>query len=195
MKSCITIFIGIILTAVVLFGSYWVSTQPVYVTNQVVDSTALQQVPEKNQQIIRFLEEKGAAIAPVYNDVVCTEFVIKVIEHFTGLTKADRTGIRIITNDDLTELVRKEATIIKGVCTALVSGGKGTIITKPEDVRPGDFVQFWNLYYGSASGHCGIVLDIIPEKNITLYSSHPMTSGYGKQTFLWPDKVFFARLN
>jgi hypothetical protein len=67
-------------------------------------------------------------------------------------------------------------------------------IKESTDALPGDFVQFWNVFKGQAYGHCGIVLDIQPNKTITLYSSHPLTGGYGKQAYLWPDKIYFVRL-
>ncbi|NUQ22986.1 MAG: hypothetical protein HUU34_03470 [Saprospiraceae bacterium] len=76
----------------------------------------------------------------------------------------------------------------------IIKGGKGIEIDKFKDVKPGDFVQFWNLFKDKEYGHCGIVLEIVPNESITVYSSHPVTNGYGKHKFLWPDKIYFARL-
>jgi hypothetical protein len=90
-------------------------------------------------------------------------------------------------------LVENETDIAKGVQNALVSSGKGTAISLVE-VKPGDFVQFWSVTGGKAYGHCGIVSSISPEESITVYSSHPLTNGYGIQKFIWPDYTYFVRL-
>jgi hypothetical protein len=99
-----------------------------------------------------------------------------------------------VTNDDLKDLVDSEAEVIKGVQYALTHNQKGVAILNNAAVMPGDFVQFWNIYNRRAYGHCGIVMAIEPDETLTVYSSHPLTNGFGKQKFLWPDKVFFVRL-
>jgi hypothetical protein len=83
---------------------------------------------------------------------------------------------------------------MKGVQTALVKNNKGIEIQDSTDVMPGDFVQFWNGFGGSSYGHCGIVSEIRPGESITLYSSHPITDGFGVQKFLWPSRLFVVRL-
>jgi hypothetical protein len=191
------IFIGVfalVLIGLSFFGNYWFNTQPIWVLERGIDQNVLNDIPIKNQRIINFIEANGKTIAPDYNDVVCTEFVIKVIDKFSPLTPDEKNGIRILTNDDLGDLIKSESPVIKGVQTALVSGGKGTEIKRIEDVKPGDFVQFWNLYQGKEFGHCGIVLEINPNETLTLYSSHPLTNGFGRQVYLWPDNVYFVRL-
>ncbi len=133
-------------------------------------------------------------LRPLISKTVCTEFVIQVIEAFHPLTKKEKKDIRIITDQPLVDMIERDDAIIKGVYTSLVSGGKGAAVSDPIDVKPGDFVQFWNTVYGSSWGHCGIVKAIVPSESITMYSSHPITNGYGIHTFDWPDKIYFARL-
>ena len=184
----------VILVGLVLFGHYWTSTQPILVaTARTIDEPRLRDMPPKNKAIITFIEENGARLAPTYEEAVCTEFVIKVVNEFETLSSKEKKGIRIITSDRLDSLVRQEAPIIRGVQSALIESDKGIEIST-QDVMPGDFVQFWNDYYGGVSGHCGIVMEIVPNESLTVYSSHPMTNGFGKQDFLWPDKVYFVRV-
>lgn len=189
------IFVGGILIGLVLFGHYWTSTQPILVaTDQTVaEDTLVRDLPAKNKEIITFIEKNGARLAPTYQEAVCTEFVIKVVNEFWPLSSNEKKGIRIITSDRLDSLVEHEAPIIKGIQSALIQSDKGIAISASE-VMPGDFVQFWNGYGIGVYGHCGVVAEIVPNENITVYSSHPFTNGFGKQVFLWPDKVYFVRL-
>jgi hypothetical protein len=110
------------------------------------------------------------------------------------LTKTEKNDIRIITDSQLDSLVEAESPIIKGVQTALLKSNKGIEIKESSEVLPGDFVQFWKVFRGRPYGHCGIVLDIKPDRTLTLYSSHPLTDGYGTQRYLWPEKIYFVRL-
>jgi hypothetical protein len=194
-KILIAITVGLSLTVVGLSCSYWINTQPVWLfKNKTLDKNIITSTPDQNIEIINFIETNGQELAPNYKGAVCTEFVIKVIDKFNNLSQEEKRSIRIITTDELDSLIKMDAPIIKGVQTALTQGKKGTEIYKLEDVRPGDFVQFWNVFNNKEYGHCGIVLEIHPNESITLYSSHPVTNGYGKQKFLWPDKIYFARL-
>ncbi|HEY5746935.1 MAG TPA: hypothetical protein VIU12_12710 [Chryseolinea sp.] len=188
--------IGLIvgLALVVTFGVFWFNTQPVWPVDKIVEKEVLDNLPVRNKKIVEFMEVKGADLAPTYKTAVCTEFVIKVIDNFVPLTKTEKNDIRVITNAELDSLIETESSVIKGVQNALVKSGKGIEITESINVLPGDFVQFWNTFQGRGYGHCGIVLDIDPNKTITLYSSHPFTGGYGKQQYLWPEKIYFVRL-
>jgi len=150
--------------------------------------------PEKNIQIVNFVESHGHVLALNYNETVYTEFVIKVIEKFNKLSQNGKNTIRIITSNNLDSLIRIDDPIIKGVQTALTNEKWGDKVDTFDEVRPGDFVQFWNLYAGKEYGHCGVVLEVNPNESITVYSSHPITNGYGKQKFLCPDKIYFARI-
>jgi hypothetical protein len=187
----IVIFLS--LGAGLYYGSYWVNTQPIQILNASAGGDS-QNIPERNKQIIEFVEANGEVLAPDYKQVVCTEFVIRVIEKFRSLTTSEKNKIRIITDEDIPALVMNESPIIKGVHTSLIEAGKGIEVIQPEDVKPGDFVQFWNSYLGIQYGHCGVVFSVEPYKRIAIYSSHPATGGYGKQKFLWPDHIFFVRL-
>ena len=194
MKRVLIFVLIICLGLVVTFAVFWFNTQPVWLVNKTVEKETLNNLPVKNKAIIEFIEAKGPALAPTYKAAVCTEFVIKVIDNVKSLTKAEKNDIRIITNSELDSLIEADSPIIKGVQTALIKGAKGIAIKESTDVLPGDFVQFWNVFQGKAYGHCGIVLDIDPNKTLTLYSSHPFTGGYGKQEYLWPEKIYFVRL-
>jgi len=182
------------IAGIFIFASYWINTQPVWIVDNEIDNNALEKLPLKNKRIVELIEVNGKDIAPNYKDVACTEFVIRVIDNFDPLTRGEKDDIRIITNKQLDSLINNESPIIRGVQTALLNGDKGIRIDKIEDIKPGDFVQFWNLYEGKEYGHCGVVFDINPNKTITLYSSHPLTDGYGKQAYLWPDKLYAVRL-
>jgi hypothetical protein len=173
----------------------WFNTQPVLpltIPKKNVSLRPQAKLP-KNALLLKIIERQGQDIAPSYSQVVCTEFVINVLEKIVTLPAKTKKGIRIITNDDLDSLVRNEASIIKGVQTALVDAGIGVAVDE-NDVREGDLVQFWNTFGGHAYGHCGFVIAAKSNEFLTMYSSHPITGGFGKQTFLWPEKVFFARL-
>jgi hypothetical protein len=195
MKKIIFIVVGIIV-AFAAYGTWrWLSIQPSHAEVVTYKPVASPSIPEKNQKLLAYIEANGRTVAPDYREVVCTEFVIKVLDAFEPLTKQEKKDIRIITEDDLAELINADAAIIKGVQTALVKAGKGVVINDPDKVLPGDLVQFWDTFYGGAWGHCGVVSQIDPNKTLTLHSSHPFTGGYGIQTFNWPEKVFFVRLN
>jgi hypothetical protein len=182
-------------TAVVgISAILWFNTQPVWPVDKVIKKETFDALPATNKAIIEFVETKGTDLAPTYKAAVCTEFVIKVIDEVVSLTKTEKNDIRIITNSELDSLIEAESPIIKGVQTALLRGDKGIEIKECTDVLPGDFVQLWNVFQGKAYGHCGIVLDIQPNRTLTLYSSHPFTGGYGKQKYLWPEKTYFVRL-
>jgi hypothetical protein len=195
MKKIVFIVVGIV-AALAAFETWrWLKIQPSrpeVISRLPVTSPS---IPEKNKALLAYVEANGRSVAPDYHEVVCTEFIIKVLDKFQPLTKQEKRDIRIITEDDLTDLINADAAIIKGVQTALVKAGKGIMIDDPNKVLPGDLVQFWDTFYGGAWGHCGIVSQIEPNKTLTLHSSHPFTSGYGIQTFNWPEKVFFVRLN
>lgn len=193
-RFAILAFTFLALTGVLIYGSFWFNTQPVMVVTRKLDTAQLINLPEKNKTIIDFIETEGKKLAPNYRDVVCTEFVIAILNNLGNLTSAEMNDIRIITSDDLKDLISTGSPEIRGIQTALAKTNKGVRIDNVDKVRPGDFVQFWNIYNGNAYGHCGVVFEMEPGETMTLYSSHPLTDGYGKQVFLWPDKLFFVRL-
>jgi hypothetical protein len=194
MKKIITFFLLGFSIVVVTLSILWFNTQPAWPVHQTVGKEAMKKLPVMNRKVIEFIEAKGPSVAPTYNSAVCTEFVIKVIDSVTPLTKTERNDIRIITDSELDSLIEIDSPIIKGVHTALLRGNKGAEIIENDKVLPGDFVQFWNVFYGKAYGHCGVVLDIVPNETLTLYSSHPFTGGYGTQRYLWPDRIYVVRL-
>jgi len=167
---------------------YWILTKDI-----PIDTTNL---PRQNKQILNFIEQQGKRLAPSYDKVVCTEYVINVLENFDEkLSPSDKSKIRIITQGDLKQLVSCEDSIIKGVSFYLSSSGKGIPITDLNDAKSGDFIQFWNIRLGKATGHCGIIRGIDTDMGlISLYSSSPSTDGFGKQIYVLPEKYFIARL-
>jgi hypothetical protein len=187
------VFYAIVIFAFTVLGlgaTFWYQTQPVAIVHQLPagEKTGL---PEFNRRILQICERSGEAIAPTYAEAVCTEFVIAVLDSVRRLSAQEKRDVRIITENDLVKLVREDAPIIRGVANALAP--KGNIIASSE-VLPGDLVQMWSLFGNQAFGHCGVVTQIVPGESLTLYSSHPVTSGFGQQTFNWPDKVYFVRL-
>jgi hypothetical protein len=177
----------------VYYSAYWLSTQPVwtYSNASIIEQKG---IPATNKRIIDLMHTKGRALAPDYKEVVCTEFVIEVIGNVSPLTKREMDAVNIITSGALVSLVSAGEPVSRGVQHALVTSGKGIIVAEAEDVVPGDFVQFWNIFHDKAYGHCGVVYDVNPGRSLTVYSSHPITEGFGIQKFLWPDKVYFVRL-
>ena len=148
-------------------------------------------IAPKNKKIIAYTATHGASIAPAYNTAVCTEFIIGVLQHFTTLTRQDKKRIRIITNENINDLLQQNSDVPKGVYYALLSSGKGKPVTSLSKIMPGDFVQFWEPGWG----HCGIVHSInIQDNTMQLYSSNPSTNGYGIQTFNIPVNCWFVRL-
>lgn len=148
-------------------------------------------IPAKNKKILTYVEQNGPKISPTYETAVCTELVIGVLKNFTQLTNIEKKRIRIISDKNVYALRAEGSSIPKGIYYALTESNKGIAIDKLENVKPGDFVQFWNLTWG----HCGIVKSIdIDSQTMELYSSFPSTNGYGIQTFSIPAECYFVRL-
>ncbi len=148
-------------------------------------------IPNRNSCVVDTVIKYGPKISTTYKKAVCTELVIKVIEKFYPLNKTDKSRIRIITNEDIHSLLSKNSSIPKGVYYALTTKGIGIPIDNMQDVKAGDFVQFWTETWG----HCGIVKGINYETNtMDLYSSFPSTNGYGVQRFKIPQYCYFVRL-
>lgn len=149
----------------------------------------------QNDSIISYVKKHGYTLAPSYKEVVCTNFLVKVLQHFTKVDKITYQRIQIITSKPISQLLEQKSEIPNGVCYALTSKGLGKYVTL-EEAKSGDFVQFWNSFFGIySSGHCGILDHIdYDQKKIYMYSSHPQTDGFGLHVFDMPDYVVFARL-
>ncbi len=89
----------------------------------------------------------------------------------------------------------------KLILEALTSMGLGQKVVRPEDARPGDFVQLWRK---NGSGHSVIFLKWERSgrkiTGITYWSSQPGTNGIGERTERFsgsrgvdPDQIFIAR--
>ena len=193
MKKTVSIF----LLFLFLFLVLWMTPVKFYFykrfIHDIVPDTL--NLPEKNKNVIRYIELKGKSLAPSYKTVVCTEYVINVLKNFNTLSESDKAKIRIITNKDLKTLILNDSDVIKGVYNYLVSTDNGIPINNINDVRSGDFIQFWNIGFGSPIGHCGIIRGIDIENGlICLYSSSPTTDGFGKQMYVIPERYYIARL-
>ncbi len=148
-------------------------------------------LPARNKQVIDTIVKYGPKISPTYKKAVCTELVIPIVEKFYKLNKTDKSRVRIITDQNIQSLLKKDSSIPKGVYYALTEKGVGQPINDINDVLPGDFVQFWTKTWG----HCGVVKSINATNNtMELYSSFPSTDGYGIQVFRIPEHSFFVRL-
>lgn len=197
MKKQLSLFIfssfifSILFTGCIHLNGY----APMTATEKIQKIEEIEDIPEKNLAIIKYAEAVGDSLAPTYNTAVCTEYLVKILEHFTPLTKKDKRLINIVDADTLVESIYADEARIRGVQTALVKSKKGISIEDPDMVRPGDLVQFWNVFFNVPKGHCGIVLDLVPNRYITLISSSKRTEGHGVQTYYWPEKAYFVRLN
>jgi hypothetical protein len=194
MKRLLAISLIGVVGLILVLATIWFNTQPVWPVDRKIEIDKLKSLPVTNREVVEYIQAEGQDLAPTYESVVCTEFLIKVIDKVKPLTRIEKNDIRIITDSQLDSLVETDSPIIKGVQTALLRNNKGIEIKDSSDVLPGDFVQFWKVFQGRAYGHCGIVLDIEPNKRLTLFSSHPLTGGYGIQEYLWPEKTYFVRL-
>ncbi len=101
-------------------------------------------------------------------EVDCVIFVAAVVESLLQreLTKTERDAIYINNiggNRNLGWLIRVNDRRIRGVQTALVEMEKGEVV-KPEDAKPGDFVQFWRLKKRKWIGHVAIIAEVVDRK-------------------------------
>ncbi len=148
-------------------------------------------LPPKNMEVLKYAAQNGRRISPTYQKAVCTELVIGILKKFIPLSETDKQRIRIISPKSVQELRAEKSPLLKGVVYALTMNGRGEEIKKSDDVRPGDFVQFWT----STWGHCGLVKELDEEgKRMDLYSSYPSTNGFGIQSFEIPSECYFVRL-
>lgn len=164
------------------------------VNSYAQDSTIV--IPVTNQHVLDTIAKYGRSISPTYEEAVCTEFVLGVLEHFVDLSRADRTNVRIdqprASLNEVYDQMENGSPYPKGVYYALTKNGMGEAIDDWTKVLPGDFVQFW---YPHSWGHCGIVSSMDLENGtMWLHSSYPSTDGYGVQPFQIPEYTWFVRL-
>lgn len=153
-------------------------------------------LPRLNQCVLDTILRYGKQISPTYEQAVCTEFVVKILEHFYPLNKIDKARINIITSKPIPDLLQQNSPIPTGVVYALSQKGIGTPIKQLDKVKAGDFLQFWQSNLGSWTwGHCGIVKSIdLLNNTMQIYSSDPSTNGYGIKEFGIPQHIYFVRL-
>jgi len=187
-------FIALSASLTLIACSPWISGKEVTVETVIKENDSVRTIPPLNISIMKMADSLGPEIAPTYETAVCTEYLIGVLNKIHPLTKKQMNSIRIVDHDTLELAIAADAPNIRGVQTALVNGKLGIAIDDPQDVRPGDLIQFWNISYMGPKGHCGIVLDLVPNRYITLMSSSTRTNGHGVQTFWWPEKTYFVRM-
>ena len=164
---------------------------PVAVVYSTRAQPLINELPAKNKLIIEATKKFGPGISPTYEKAVCTELVIQVLEKVQPLDATDKSRIRIITNENIHQLLDQNSNIPTGVYYCLLAKGRGIPIDNINEVLEGDLVQFWTESWG----HCGIVKSVNSDKNeMELYSSFPSTNGYGIQKFPIPKHSFFVRL-
>lgn len=78
---------------------------------------------------------------------------------------------------DLQWSVDQKHDATKGMVYALVSANLGTEITKVEDLKPGDYVQYWYNHAGEIAGHAVQVKANKGNGKIDIHSSHGSTRG------------------
>ena len=72
-----------------------------------VATNSVAQISKKNQCVIDTVTKYGHEISSTYDKAVCTELVIKVIEKIYPLNKTDKSRIRIITKENIYDLLKK----------------------------------------------------------------------------------------
>ncbi|MGF1581601.1 MAG: hypothetical protein ACFCD0_19915 [Gemmataceae bacterium] len=112
----------------------------------------------------------------------CVQFVGAVVERATNKSLSRKMRSRIyISNLSATErkrlpkLIQNEDPRTKGIQHALVSMGRGKIVS-PTQAKPGDFVQYWMKRPGGTwFGHAAIIESVSKNGNTVsakLYGSH-----------------------
>ncbi|MFC6267574.1 hypothetical protein [Frigoriflavimonas asaccharolytica] len=71
------------------------------------------EIPKKNISIIEAAKKYGPEVSSTYKKAVCTEFLIQILEKSENLTSLDKSRIRIITNDDIQDLLKNKSMIQK----------------------------------------------------------------------------------
>ncbi len=152
-------------------------------------------LPPKNKALLKYAALKGPSISPTYQKAVCTEYLIQVLENVQHLSNDQKRKIRIITDGDIEHLLQENSSIPRGVYHALVSSNAGIPIDDIDQVKAGDLIQFWDNYFGTTYGHCGIIRAIDKDKGlISMYSSSPQTNGHGIQVYWFQKYMYFVRL-
>lgn len=166
----------------------------------VCQSSINNDVPPKNQDFIKYLEENGKSVAPTYQTANCVQFMDKILTSYSNID--EKTSERIYIKCDIEQvkkyLQRGDSTVVSGVCWALVASGKAKWIAR-KDAKIGDIVQYWSTDYGMINGHCGVICGE-DSTGYLLYSSHQDSKGFGimqvKNKTTFPNtKFFIVRLN
>lgn len=117
--------------------------------------------------------------------VNCVQFMAAVVENLLGreLRADERSAIMIsnVRRRDLDRLVTRDDRRIRGIQTALVEMNRGEVV-RPEEARPGDFVQYWKKYNGRWRGHAAIIADVIHRSGAVcaiVFGAHRTINGVG----------------
>jgi hypothetical protein len=80
---------------------------------RIVAETKLLTIPEKNKTIVDLVKKFGPDISSTYEKAVCTELVIQILEKIQKLEDIDKKRIRIITNQNIQELLKNNSISLK----------------------------------------------------------------------------------
>lgn len=92
---------------------------------KIIKEEIITDIPVKNRQIVEVVKKYGPSISSTYEKAVCTELVIQVLEKVSPLNEIDKKRIRIITEENIQELLKQNSKIPKGVYYALTENGTG----------------------------------------------------------------------
>ncbi len=170
---------------------------PVFMVD-ILSEAPKTKVPKKNREIISICRNKGRSISPDYWNHVCTHFTSGILDTQYWLEVEDTRKINVVIGEDqsLDSLIEAKADITKGIQYAITDLGIGKQIPDLQDALPGDFIQYWNKLPDGYHGHSAIIHSVNPKsETITIHSSHPQTSGYGRQVVFYPEIYYIARLH
>ncbi len=119
----------------------------------------------------------------------CVQFMVAVVENLLGRElRADQRSAILINNvrrRHLDRLVTRDDRRIRGIQTALIEMNRGEAV-RPEDARPGDFIQYWKKYNGRWRGHASIIADVINRNGALcaiVFGAHQTLNGVGIGAF------------
>lgn len=107
-------------------------------------------------------------------EFVCSTFIVQVLREMTPIGDNTAGRINIVLADSKPEAVDKlvdaDDENIRGIQFALEHAKIGQAV-KPEEVRPGDFVQYWYREGAHWAGHSAIVVELLGDK-LKIYGAH-----------------------
>ncbi len=133
---------------------------------------------------------RGVEPGASYEEVDCTQYMYRALLK-AGYDLSDDFVKRIFMNDvkpgQFVDLLIKSDGRMSGAAGALAASGQADIISKWEDAKPGDVVQYWRVSRNPETGiitsvlygHSGIVDKSNGRGRLDLYGSHKQEGGVG----------------